>query len=158
MPGSPSTWSAWKWVMNTSSSSTRPTERTSWRWVPSPQSNSSLSPPRVTSVAGRPRRAVGADPAVPRNNTSRFMAGPILKARSVECDELELEAPRLGPRQAHRAEPSPASFGGTPGVEDLEAVTLLVEGHVRVAEHHGVGVREAPPEPLEPPTGRSRVM
>ena len=63
--------------MKTSSSSTRPTERTSWRWVPSPQSNSSRSPPRRTSVAGRPRRALGAEPAVPRKRTSRSM-GPIL--------------------------------------------------------------------------------
>ena len=42
----------------------QPVDRTSWRWVPSPQSNSRRSPPRRTSVAGRPR-ALGAEPAVP---------------------------------------------------------------------------------------------
>src|SRR5215217_6833680 len=59
--------------MNSSSSSTSPTERRSCRCVPSPQSNSSRSPPRRTSVAGRPRRALGAEPAVPMKSTSRSM-------------------------------------------------------------------------------------
>ncbi len=73
IPGRPSTWSAWKWVRKISSSSTSPVERRSWRWVPSPQSNSRRSPPRRTSVAGRPRRALGAEPAVPTKSTSRSM-------------------------------------------------------------------------------------
>src|SRR5437764_256019 len=45
IPGRPRKWSAWKWLMKISSSSSSPTERSSWRWVPSPQSNSSRSPP-----------------------------------------------------------------------------------------------------------------
>ena len=75
IPGSPSTWSAWKWVMNRSSSSISPTELISWRWVPSPQSISSRSPPRRMSVAGSPRRGLGDEPAVPRKRTSRSMWG-----------------------------------------------------------------------------------
>src|SRR5436305_15119511 len=51
--------------------SARPIVATSWRWVPSPQSKSTLSPPRRTSSAGIPRRAVGTDPAVPAKNTER---------------------------------------------------------------------------------------
>src|SRR3954453_6948122 len=137
--------------MNTSSSSTSPTERPSWRCVPSPQSNSSLSPPRVTRVAGRPRRAVGADPAVPRNRTSRFMEPPTLAARSVECDQLELHLALAHLCPAHRAHGRPAPLRGTAGIEDLKAGALLVERHVRVAEHNGFGVGEAQPQPLEPP-------
>src|SRR5437879_1508276 len=51
--------------------STSPTERTSWRCVPSPQSNSTRSPPRMSSTAGRPRRALGTAPPVPRKNSER---------------------------------------------------------------------------------------
>src|SRR5438034_4620255 len=64
--------------MKTSVMSLRPIERTSWRCVPSPQSNSTRSPPRRTSRAGSPRRAVGAEPAVPAKNSERSIA-----ARSV---------------------------------------------------------------------------
>src|SRR6059036_1080193 len=64
--------------MNTSVMSLSPIERTSWRCVPSPQSKSTRSPPRRTSRAGRPRRAVGAEPAVPAKNSERSIA-----ARSV---------------------------------------------------------------------------
>src|SRR4051812_26931165 len=59
--------------MNTSWMSLSPMERTSWRCVPSPQSNRMRSPPRRTSSAGRPRRAVGAEPAVPAKNSDRSM-------------------------------------------------------------------------------------
>src|SRR3954453_17174237 len=51
-----------------------PIERTSWRCVPSPQSNRMRSPPRRTSSAGRPRRAVGAEPAVPAKDRERSIA------------------------------------------------------------------------------------
>src|SRR3954471_23497146 len=57
--------------MKTSSNSTRPIERSSWRCVPSPQSKSRRSPPRRSSVAGSPRRAVGTEPAVPAKNSDR---------------------------------------------------------------------------------------
>ena len=52
-----------------------PTVRSSWRWVPSPQSKSRRSPPRRSSVAGRPRRAVGTEPAVPAKKSERSMRG-----------------------------------------------------------------------------------
>src|SRR5919206_3185399 len=70
-PGRPSQWSRCRWVRKTSSTSARPTVRSSWRCVPSPQSNSRRSPPRRTSSAGRPRRAVGTEPAVPAKNSER---------------------------------------------------------------------------------------
>ena len=73
IPGSPNQWSAWKWVMNTHSTSASPTERSSWRCVPSPQSNSSRSPPRRTSTAGSPRRGLGTEPPVPAKNSERSM-------------------------------------------------------------------------------------
>ena len=49
-------------------------ERSICRWVPSPQSIRMRSPPRRTSDAGRPRRAVGAEAAVPRKSTLRAIA------------------------------------------------------------------------------------
>src|SRR5271166_152141 len=63
--------------MNTASRSSSPTERSIWRCVPSPQSNSRRSPPRRTSTAGSPRRALGADPAVPRKNSDRSMLATV---------------------------------------------------------------------------------
>src|SRR3954470_6559455 len=71
MPGRPSQWSAGRWLRYTASTPGRPTVRRSWRWVPSPQSNRSRSPPRRSRTAGRPRRAVGTDPAVPAKNSER---------------------------------------------------------------------------------------
>src|SRR3954454_20302897 len=59
--------------MKTSVMSLSPIERTNWRCVPSPQSKSRRSPPRRTSSAGSPRRAVGADPAVPAKKSERSM-------------------------------------------------------------------------------------
>src|SRR3954452_3992734 len=59
--------------MKTSVISLSPTDRTSWRCVPSPQSTSRRSPPRRTSSAGSPRRAVGAEPAVPAKKSERSM-------------------------------------------------------------------------------------
>src|SRR3954469_21150604 len=152
MPGRPSTWSAWKWVMNTSPSSTSPTERTSWRWVPSPQSKSILSPPRCTRIAGSPRRAVGAEPAVPRKSTSRFMA------RLSKRHELEPDVPLACARNPHGRVRRPPPLGGTTRVEDLEAVALLVEGHVRMAEDHRMGVGEADTHPVDPPPARAGVV
>src|SRR5215212_1633992 len=57
--------------MKTSVRSIRPTERSSWRCVPSPQSNRIRSAPRRSSSAGRPRRAVGTEPAVPAKKSER---------------------------------------------------------------------------------------
>src|SRR4051794_30701478 len=68
--------------MNTSWMSLRPIERTSWRCVPSPQSKRMRSPPRRTSSAGRPRRAVGAEPAVPAKNRERSMTVSLRPERS----------------------------------------------------------------------------
>ena len=52
---------------------------------------------------------------------------------------------------------SPA-LGRGARVEDVEAVALLVQGDVRVAEDHRVGVGEAPPQPGEAPIGRPGVV
>src|SRR5579875_2931279 len=60
--------------MKISVSSLSPTEETSWRWVPSPQSNRILSAPRRTRIAGRPRRAVGTEPAVPTKKIDMSIA------------------------------------------------------------------------------------
>ena len=73
IPGSPSQWSACRCVRNTHSTSGNPTVRISCLCVPSPQSKSHRSPPRRTSAAGSPRRAVGTLPAVPAKNTDRSM-------------------------------------------------------------------------------------
>src|SRR4051794_34686542 len=140
MPGRPRKWSAWKWVMKTVSRSISPTERTSWRWVPSPQSKSRRSPPRRTSVAGSPRRAVGAEPAVPTKRTSRSIAR--LSWRFFEPDQLEGDPPVLDPGHAHRVDRLAAAVGRAAGVEDLEVALVLVEGDVGVAEDHGVRAGE----------------
>src|ERR1700730_14474065 len=96
--------------MNTLSMSASPIERTSWRCVPSPQSNSSRSPPRLTSTAGSPRRALGTDPPVPTKNSERSMAATVA-ARGVSTQR---PSPRVGP---------PDHFdlrqGGHEGVEQL---------------------------------------
>src|SRR3989442_74179 len=93
MPGRPSQWSTCRWVMNTSVMSLRPIERTSWRCVPSPQSNSTRSPPRRTSRAGRPRRAVGAEPAAPAKNSERAIAARSVVAVCVAVVVLLSPAP-----------------------------------------------------------------
>ena len=59
--------------MKTSVRSVRPTDRSSWRCVPSPQSIRIRSAPRRTSTAGRPRRALGTEPAVPAKKTENSM-------------------------------------------------------------------------------------
>ncbi len=77
IPGSPSQWSAWKWVMNTQPTSASPTERINWRCVPSPQSNSSRSPPRRRRIAGSPRRGLGTEPPVPAKNRERSIGATV---------------------------------------------------------------------------------
>src|SRR3954471_23989686 len=126
-------------------------ERSSWRCVPSPQSNSSRSPPRRISVAGRPRRAVGAEPAVPRKSTSRSMWAYLRGSpgRSVERYVLELDPAAADARDAHRVPRRAALIGRAARIEDVEAVALLVERDVRVAEDHEIRVREARAHALE---------
>ena len=147
--------------MKTSSSSTSPIERSSWRCVPSPQSNSRRSPPRRTSVAGRPRRGGGR------------------RAGGAEEEDVEVHAPYLGApgelptraRSSKRARPSgrarahrvgrrPAALGRAARVEDLEAVVgCLVQRQVRVAEDHGVGASaKRAPHPLEAAGRAARVV
>ncbi len=77
------------------SRSSSPTERSSWRCVPSPQSNSSRSPPRRISIAGRPRRALGTEPAVPAKNSDRSMGATVAAAGrgGVRGAQLLLELP-----------------------------------------------------------------
>src|SRR5687767_5246298 len=124
--------------MNRSSSSIRPTELISCRCVPSPQSISSRSPPRLTSVAGSPRRGLGEEPAVPRKRTSRSI-GPLcclagfpgeVLVRS-QLNDLTPCRAAGGADQPHRVGGGAAALGRAARVEDLEAVAgLLVQGHV----------------------------
>ena len=139
MPGRPSQWSAWKWVMKMSVRSASPTERSSWRCVPSPQSNRIRSPPRRTSSAGSPRRAVGTEPAGAGEEDGE-VHGAV--ESSSERDELEASnSPPVGDAAmpivwCGRAAP----LGRAAGVEDLEAVGVaLVQRDVRVAEDDRVG-------------------
>ncbi len=95
--------------------------------MPSPQSNSSFSPPRRSRVAGRPRRAVGADAAVPAKSTSRSMARPIFASRWTDRRQphearSSIDGGLHRPREAHRVRGRPAALRGAAGVEDLEAV------------------------------------
>ena len=145
MPGSPSQWSAWKWVMKTASRSGRPAERSSCRWVPSPQSNSSRSPPRgherggQAAARGRRRAARPGEQSVElhRQRPPRRRSGRTRARR-----------PRWSP--PHRVGRRPAALRRRARVEDLEAVPAsLVLGQVRVAEQHRVGLREPR---LQPPS------
>src|SRR4051794_4313598 len=155
-PGSPSQWSAWKWVRKTSSRSARPTERRSWRWVPSPQSNSSRPPPRRTSTAGMPRRAVGTEPAVPAKKIERSVTRRTLEERHER--EGDGAAGRRG--RAHGVVGLAAAVGRAPRVEDLKAVrgVPLVQRDVGVAEDHGGAVGEAPAQPVQAPLRRAGVV
>ena len=125
--------------MKTASSSGRPTERSSCCWVPSPQSNRSRSPPARSSSAGSPRRAVGTEPAVPAKKTDRSTARNPSQARSGGRQAR----PSRAVGHAHRVLRRPAPLGRRARVEDVEPVALLVQRHVRVAEHDGVGVRRS---------------
>src|SRR5918995_306705 len=142
--------------MKTASSSGRPIERSSCCWVPSPQSNSSRSPPARSSSAGSPRRAEGTEPAVPAKNSERSMGRATLER--AERHELELQPPVKRGREPHRVGGSAPALGRRARIEDVEAVALLVQRQVRVAEHDRVGVREAPPQPREPPLGGTAVV
>ena len=126
--------------MKIASSSGSPTERSSCCWVPSPQSNRMRSPPARSSSAGRPRRAVGTEPAVPAKKSERSMAAPRLEraaARSAGARPRRSRSPSC-------ASGARAALGRRAGVEDLEAVARpLVQRQVRVAEDHRVGVLEA---------------
>src|SRR5919202_1431345 len=140
-PAGPSQWSAWKWVRNTSSTSGRPMERTSWRWAPSPQSKRRRSPPRRTSRAGMPRRAVGTEPAVPAKKTSRSIAASLVQRHQLEADPLCLH-----PRNSHRVTGRAAPLGRAAGIEDCKPVVVfLVEGEMGVPEHDRV--RRGKPTP-----------
>src|SRR3954452_19380776 len=155
-PGSPSQWSAWKWVRKTSSRSARPTERRSWRWVPSPQSNSSRSPPRRTSTAGMPRRAVGTEPAVPAKKIERSVTCRTLEERHER--ERDLAAGRRG--QAHGVVGLAPAVGRAARVEDLKAVgrVALEQRDVGVAEDDGVATGEAPSQPVQAALRRAGVV
>ena len=59
---------------------------------------------------------------------------------------------------AHRVLRLAAAVGGAAGVEDLEAVALLVQRDVRVAEDDGVGVGEARAQAVEPAGRRAGVV
>src|SRR3954469_3983101 len=121
IPGSPSQWSTCKWVMKTSLMSLRPMDRTSWRCVPSPQSKSRRSPPRRTSSAGSPRRAVGAEPAVPAKKSERSMVGRLPSVVAVAAAIVLLAAPAAG-----------AARGPVPGV--VASLPLTSADYARLRE------------------------
>ena len=108
--------------MKIASSSGSPTERSSCCWVPSPQSNRMRSPPARSSSAGRPRRAVGTEPAVPAKKSERSMVRASLEraaARSATRPSSTVGDP-------HRVRGRAAALGRRAGVEDLEAVGVLL--------------------------------
>src|SRR4051794_15961013 len=98
--------------MKMSVRSASPTDLSSWRWVPSPQSKRMRSPPRRTSSAGSPRRAVGAEPAVPAKKSERSMIRgvPSVVATALVLAVCALAAPcadaakRAGPQAGVVAE------------------------------------------------------
>ena len=61
----------------------------------------------------------------------------------LERDQLEARAPVLDRRDPHRVRGRAAALGRRARVEDLEAVALLVQRQVRVAEDDRVGLGEA---------------
>jgi len=70
--------------------------------------------------------------------------------------QLDSAKPHLS--DSHRAVGRPAPLGRAAGVEDLEVVAGLVKRQVRVAEQHGIGIREASAHPLQSPLRRSGVV
>ena len=67
--------------------------------------------------------------------------------------------PAIGyPREAHAVPRLAAAVGGAAGVEDLEAVVLLVKRDVRMAEDHGVALGELHPHPPQAPVRLARVV
>jgi hypothetical protein len=71
---------------------------------------------------------------------------------------VKLDGPMrdLGP--SDRAIGRPAPLGRAAGIEDLEAVALLVQRHVGVTEDHGVRVREASAKALQSSLRRTGVV
>ena len=75
-----------------------------------------------------------------------------------ELDERERSRPSRAVASAHRVRRRPPPLGRRARVEDVEPVALLVQRQVRVAEHDGVGVGEAAPQPREPAVRRAAVV
>jgi ribosome-associated protein len=67
-------------------------------------------------------------------------------------------APGIHSREAHGVMRRAAALGRAARVEDLKTFRALVEGQVRVAEDHRVGVREAAAKTCEPALCRPRVV
>src|SRR4051794_15198645 len=105
------------------------------------------------SVAGRPRRAEGAEPAVPRKTTSR-------STWSVQAVQGEGDFAVRGGAPSHGVAGRAGAVGGRAGVEDLEAVfvVLLVERDVGVAEDDRPRFREALAHADEAAGARARVV
>src|ERR687892_581187 len=78
--------------------------------------------------------------------------------RSWQRQVVKLDPSALDGRIAHRAMRRPAAFRGAAGIEDLEAVALLVQWQVRVPEDDGPGIGEAGSEPLQAALGGTGVM
>src|SRR5215218_4506369 len=98
----------------------------------------------VKSRCPSPGRAVATRFPGGLDHPMRWLAGPLLRVArplleggrgSLELDELELQPPVAGGREAHRVDGRAPALGRRARVEDVEAVALLVQRPVRVAEH-----------------------
>src|SRR5512139_1517405 len=91
-------------------------------------------------------------------SAARVAMGRAVTRESWQCEVAELDPAVAHRRLPHRATGGASPLGGAAGIEDLESVTFLVQRQVRVAEDHGVRIREAGPQALEAPPGRAGVM
>lgn len=82
----------------------------------------------------------------------------------MSASESQVSKPQLaGPPQggdAHRVPGRAPALRRAAGIEDLEGAIAvsLEQGQVRVAEYHGVDLREAATQPAEPATCRTGVV
>src|SRR5512147_2828750 len=91
-------------------------------------------------------------------STARVAMARAVTRESWQCEVVELDPAVADRRLPHRPPGGAAPLGWTPGIEDLESVTFLVQRHVRVAEDHGVRIRKAGPQALEAPLGGAGVV
>src|SRR5512144_690778 len=91
-------------------------------------------------------------------SAARVAMARAVTRESWQCEVAELDLAVAHRRLPHRPTGGASPLGGAAGIEDLESVTFLVQRQVRVAEDHGVRIREAGPQALEAPPGRAGVM
>jgi hypothetical protein len=127
--------------------------------VTSPARSSSAQPLITRTVAGSapPGIVVLSPPEDPQPDSAAMPRTPrtaIARAvtrRSWQCEVAKLDHVALHGRLAHRAVRGATALDGTARVEDLEAVLLLVQRHMGVAEDDRVGVGEAASQALRRP-------